>query len=299
MKKKILMVGLGLICSLFARSVSSPHFTENVAETEDSTQITTIQDIINTQTRVMATTSSDEHIQDVWRRKGYFNIQLTNASLSFKEAPTQSKDVSNLDFKNNIGISIQAGRNLVLHKTPIANLLRFSIDITPLDLSLSLYDKVGEGKYNSSDKFRLDGSEYHDRPWNLSKYQVSYNFLLGPSLTIHPFNFTSVQGLHHVSLNAYFHVGYGVSLFCMNSDKKSDLSSSFMDIKEMEDDFKGDFGHGLVTRFGLSLVWKSIGLGWETSSATQTYFSLNKNVYGDEKYKMTNKTNSIYLSIRF
>lgn len=277
---------------------------ESVGE-GDSTSITTIADIIRTQTKVFATNSMDMHWHNVWDRKAFFNISYGNSTLDVVEAPTQSTDNFSKQFTTDLSVGIEAGRRFALHKRPIANMALFSLNFTPFDVNYSHYTSSGDGTYDSSAKFKVKSSTYHDRAWNLAKHRINYNFLIGPQLTLHPFALLSNQGLHDLSFHIYYQIGYSVSLLLNQNDPSADImrnpnnNAQTSEVKDFEDDFKGDLGHGLATKFGLSLSWKAIGVGFESTGNKYTVKSLRTSTYGPESFKMNNSGKYFFINFRF
>ena len=141
---------------------------------------------------------------------------------------------------------------------------------------------------------------YYYIPWNLEKYEANYSMSLGPSLTIAPFNYIKARGLHHMKFNAYYHIGYGVSFLYMKNKKEADLNQNVdnADYKEMSDNLKLCWGHGLTSSFGFSMSWKVIGVGYEHRSATWTYKSMNTKEFEDDSNKFKSATNRVFIQFR-
>ena len=122
---------------------------------------------------------------------------------------------------------------------------------------------------------------------------------LGPSLTIAPFNHTRARGLHYLKLNAYYHIGYGVSfMFMKNNEDVDQNQSSDSDHANMKDNLKLMWGHGLTNSFGISLSWKVIGVGYEHRSSTMKYKSMNTKDFEDATYKFNSSTNRVFIQFR-
>lgn len=309
MKKKLtLSLACLMAISVFGQDVNEQNLLQNVNWKEDSTEITTINDIVKIQQEVTNKKYTESHYRDVWSRKGYFNIGYNTTTLTPDgDIKTGVGDGIVPEFKSNWGVSLQLGRNYALHKTPIANILQFNIDFSYIDLNVNHFTHEGDGKNLYDSRMILpntDNKEYFYTPWNLEKYDLNYGMAVGPSVSIAPFTSTSVSGLHHVKLNAFFHVGYHVSLLYMTNDGDADVNQKELpDFDEarydkMDNNLKLDLGHGLITSFGFSLTWKFIGLGYERRSGSLKYKSLTTSDFGKENYKFKSSTNRIFIQFR-
>lgn len=315
MKKKLI---LSLACffaiSAFGQDVNEQNMPMTFNWQEDTTEITTINDIIRMQQDVTNKKYAESHYRDVWSRKGYFNISYNSATLTPDESiPTGVGGGVVPEFKSDWGVSLQLGRSYALHKAPIANMLQFNIDYSYIDLNVNHFKQEGDGNiYDSRSILNYDGKEYYYTPWNLEKYDLNYGMSVGPSISIAPFTSTNVSGLHHIKLNAFFHVGYHVSLLYMTNDKKADANPTkerddvqtetqaleYARYEKMSKGLKFDLGHGLITSFGFSITWKFIGLGYERRSGSLKYQSLSTDDYSKQKYEFKSSTNRVFIQFR-
>lgn len=306
-KKLILSFGCLLALSAVGQNVDDQDILKNVNWQEDSTEITTVDDIIKMQQDVTDRRFKESHFRDVWSRKGYFNISYNTTTLS-PDQDIRSGIGDDLipEYKSNWGVSLQLGRNYALHKSPIADLLQFNIDFTYVDLGANHFKIEGDGKnlYDSNAKLSYeDRSDYFYTPWNLEKYEFNYGMAIGPSLTIAPFMSAPSRGLHYIKLNLYYHIGYHVSFLWMQDEGSADVNKntdaeSQTRHDKMDDIVKMDLGHGLIQSFGFSVTWKFIGIGYEHRSAGVKYQSLASSEFSKEKYKFNSSTNRIFLQIR-
>ena len=306
MKKKLtLSLACLLAISVYGQDINNQDLLQNVNWKEDSTEITTIDDIVKMQQDVTNKKFKASHYREVWSRKGYFNIGYNTTTLS-PDGDIKTGVGNGLvpDFKSSWGVSIQAGRSYALHKTPIANILQFNIDFSYIDLNVNHFKKEGDGTnlYDSSQLLDSDGKFY--TPWNLEKYDFNIGMAVGPSVSIAPFTATSVAALHHVKFNAFFHVGYHASLLWMMNDSDADVnqktSADFNEARYdiMDNNLKLDLGHGLITSFGFSVNWKFIGVGYEHRSGALKYKSLSTKDFGNDTYKFKSSTNRIFIQFR-
>ncbi len=307
MKKK-LIVSFSCLLALgaFGQNVNDQDILKNVNWQEDSTEVTTVDDIVKMQQDVTGRRFKESHFRDVWSRKSYFNISYNSTTLSpDQEIPSGVGSDLIPEYKSNWGVSLQLGRSYALHKNPIANLLQFNIDFTYVDLGANHFEIEGDGKnlYDSNVKFINNEGEYYYTPWNLEKYEFNYGMAIGPSMTIAPFTSTNSRGLHYVKLNLYYHIGYHASFLWMQDKKEADANQltddeSVEHREKVNDIVKMDLGHGLIQSFGFSVTWKFIGIGYEHRSAGLKYQSLGSSEFSKEKYKFSSSTNRVFLQIR-
>lgn len=309
MKKKLTL----LVVCLFALSASGQDVNEqdmlqNVIWNEDSTEVTTINDIIGMQQDVTNKNFKERHYQDVWSRKGYLNVSYNSATLT----PDQSirsgvEDQLVPEMKSNWGVSLQVGRSYALHKTPIANMLQFNIDYTYIDLNANHFNIEGDGKnlYDSNAKLTYDGrDDYYFTPWNLEKYEFNYGMAVGPSIFLAPFTSLNAPAAHHIKLNLYYHIGYHASLLWMQNNEDADANQGKEEDdnkgrhEQMKENTKMDWGHGLIQSFGFSVTWKFIGIGYEHRSAGIKYQSVSTGDFGKDKYKFKSSTNRIFIQFK-
>lgn len=308
MKRKFLTLAACLFAVMaFAQQDFEDSRLFNIDWKEDSTEITTINDIINVQQELTSFTAKEKHFGKVWSYRGYFNISYNNSTLSPKEPILTG--VPNLnggyvpEFKTDWGVSLQRGRNYRLHKKAIANVAQFNIDYTWIDLNFNHFKAEGsKDLYDSSQKttYKDDDSEVecYYTPWNLEKYEANYGMSIGPSLTLAPFTYINVPALHFLKFNIYYHIGYHVSVLYMINDKEADANQEGGDYKTMADNLKLDLGHGIINSFGVNMSWKAIGIGYEHRTGKLKYQSLTTSDFGKDKYDFNSTTNRVYIQIR-
>jgi hypothetical protein len=305
MKRKLILILTCLLSTAVFAQVENDDNKVVIDWSEDSTDITTIQDIIKVQQQVTNRNVTEQHFADVWGRRGYFNFSYNTTKLSPKGDYPNGLDNGLVgELKSNWGASIQYGRSYRLHKKPISNVALFNIDYTGIDLNVNHFEAIGNGtyKYNSSIKHteKEDGkdSKYYNLPWNMEKYEVNYGMTLGPSLTLAPFNLLSGNGLHYIKFNVFYHIGYNISMIYSPNDKKLDENQSGEDFQAMESNLKMAWGHGMMQSFGFNISWKAIGIGFEHRSSTIKYKAVNTKDFGKNEYEFSSATNRISLQIR-
>ena len=302
--KKLLILSM---ISLFGIDAIGQNVTEldrqaNIDWSEDSTEIMTVEDIVKTQQGLTSNQFEESHFKDVWSRKGYLNLSYNTTTL--KPDETISTGVPSVnggivpELKSKWGVSLQLGRNYKLHKKPISNILQFYIDYQYIDLNLNFFEQDGNGLYDTSQRLPSDSKKFYI-PWNLKKYEVNYGMALGPSITVAPFNNMSNKGLHYLQFNMWYNIGYHASLLLMKNDEDADINKGgYSNEDKVREGIKMNLGHGLTSAFGFSLTWKFIGIGYEYRSASLKYQSLDKDTYGDDKYKFKSSTSRVFLQFR-
>ena len=309
MKKKMVLSVVCLIAlSAFGQS-NDQDLLRNINWKEDSTEITTVNDIIKMQQDVTNKNYMETHFRKVWSRKTYWNVSYNTTTLTPNQVIETGVNGGKVpEFKSDWGISVRGARNYALHKTPIANMVQFNLDWTYLDLGVNHFKKEGDGKnlYDSrAENETSNKSKCYYTPWNLEKYEANFGMALGPSISIAPFTTTNLRGLHYMKLNAYYHIGYHCSLLWMQNDEKADVNQKELGAdyskechEDMAENAKLDLGHGLTQSFGFSLTWKVIGIGWEYRSAAIEYQSLSSSDFGKDKYKFKSGTNRFFIQFR-
>lgn len=327
MKRRLLIIAtlsLPLSASLRAEETSGP--VPLSAEDEalsapmpeqmgDTTKIRSIEDVVHDIQKDAYKRDNTEHFDKVWSRRSYFNLGYGASTLSPKNdyyTGLGGKDAIVGKYKSDYGFSLKYGRSYRLHKKPIYNILQFYVDYTGIDLNFAHYSR-DEGRFDSSQhnwaaKSDDDSSDYvpYYIPWNLEKFDVSYGMMVGPSFSVAPFTLMkNAKMLHYLKFNMYFHVGYQASILYMKSKKSADINQHnspeyAYDRERMNDLLSLNWGHGMLTTFGLSLTWKSIGIGYEHRVAHNRYRPINSgdNEFGGGSYKFKTATNRVFVSFR-
>ena len=302
MKKRIAFLFAGLISTIAYAQQDDKQ--QNIDWQEDSTEIISINDIINEQQTVTTRKMRESHYKSVWSRRTYTNVGYASNVLTPKdEIPTGTGVAGEKvdEMKSKWGLSLQSGRSYRLHLVPIANTVQFNIDYTWIDLTLTHYADA-EGGYDSSQKHGEDNDQYF-MPWNLKKYEASYGMSVGPSVSICPFNYVNVPLLHYMQLHFYYHVGYHAAGILMSNNEDVDVNqattgTAAKDHKQMKDNVKAEWGHGIMNSIGFSLSWKGIGLGYEHRSASVKYKPLSPSDFGSDSHKIESSLNRVFVQFR-
>ncbi len=303
MKKKLLLTTL--TCAFVFNSFAQGEVENKLANIdweEDSTDVTTVNDIVKIQQSIALNNSTGSHLRDVWGRRVYFDLCYNNGKLKSREAittgPNATTDIKDKDYKSDWGVSIKWGQNFRLHKKPIANIIGINLDYTWVDLNVNHY-KYKEGyKFDGTATFTDEKGnlDCYYTPWDFEKYEVSYGMALGPSITFTPFAFVKSKGLHFFKINVYYHFGYNVALTLIpKDDNKEHYTSSSIpsDAKTIRLNLANDF----YSAVGFNISWKTIGIGFETRSANYDYKPIDVK-FGENKYKFKSTTSRVYLQFR-
>ncbi len=286
--KKFILSGLGVVSALLINAQDVQINTLILDEAEDTTQVTTIKDIIAVQELVSSSNSNTAHYADVWKRNSFFNLGYNmGGSLKPKQAlPLHGyNNAPNVDnFDSDWGAMLQLGHSYCLHRKPIANMVQINLDYTFIDLN---FNKYNEEKNSPAFDTALGNYNNNPLPWLAQKYSLSYGMSLGPSVTVAPLTMLNTPSLHFFKINAYYHIGYNIGLLGMSDHGKTSINMDYF-----------SWGHGLMNSYGVNLSWKMIGIGWEARSDSPKYKSLDT-AFGSDSYKFKSTSNRIYLTIRY
>ncbi len=298
MRKILILLAVNMMAlSSLAQVVTDEN--SRVDSSEVATDVLSIDDIIGEEQQLTQRKLKDRHFKGVWDYRSYLNISFANSKLD-PDTPIPlgvggSENVSK--FKSDWGLSLVYGRNYRLHKYPIANTLQFYLDFTSVDLTVA--------HYKAEDKEFLFDSNNPSMPWCIEKYEASYGMNLGPSVTVAPFNYVAVQGLHYVKLNVYYHLGYHIAGMLLPDNEDADFNRKGQpgynsdSHDEMKDKTKLAWGHGLTSTFGLSLSWKFIGLGYEHRTSTVRYKAIDTEFFGSDTQKFNSSISRFFIQFRF
>ena len=306
MKKKIILSAFALMCAVFSYaqgSVTSDDEPLNIDE--DTTSVSSLDEIVKTQEMVYTKKFRDKVVQNVWKRKSSFSIAYTTTNLEgdlqmYNPDPTKDAyELVNQKFKNDWGLTMKIATTVRFHKRPIADIVSFGLDYSLLDLSVNHYKELeGDKLYKSSETWteNIDGKirNPHYIPWGLQMYNFTYGMNLGPSIGIAPFARFKNPQLAHLRLHLYFNVGYRASLLLMKGNDDKDAAQPRDE--KVKESSKLQWGHGFYTMFGLRMSWKGIGIGYEMVNGSQKYKSVETEIYGSDTNKLKEASHRIVLS---
>lgn len=305
MKKKTTMALLGcMITSVVWAQAPIDSRYDNIDWDEDTMEIVTVNDVLMSQQTVAAVKNNDLQLERVWSNRKFTNISY---SLSHKMTSSgqilTSTGLRDLEYEAEWGLAVTRGKNFLLHRRPIGNVLSFYIDYVGFDFSVNHFDYADDCPLFDPTLDFTDSQGNTNRmytPWDFKKYNVSYGMRLGPSVTLAPFANTN-SGMRFLKLNLYAHFGYNVSVCYIEKDSNNEHTVSTSSGGSYYDDAPGaafNIAHGVYNAFGLNLSWKKVGVGYETRSAKYKYKPID-NKFGKDKYNFKETDSRIYLQVRW
>ena len=309
MKKRIYFSAFVFMCTMLLFAQTDDQSQKGILDfEEDTTNITSLNDIIKTQEQIYEKTYRNNFIKSVWKRKKAFTISYENTTLKGKNLlmydGQNNYEKKNETFESDWGVSIKRSRTPALHKRPIADIVTFGLEHSFLDISVNHYKKKeGEILYNSN-IVQEGENEYNYIPWGTEMYSFAYGIKLGPAITIAPFTHTRSRGLAHIRLLGYFNIGYRAGLLWLRGKDEYDAnqpSNNDWDANtrfdRVSNSIKLNWGHGLTTSWGIRLNWKWLGIGYEVINGDLDFRSVEKSIYGKEVSKFSQSTKRLSLSI--
>lgn len=286
MKIKLLLTTVFLLVSVHCMAQDDKDIIDRE---ENRSEIITIDEIFNDQLKVDKNKKDRDDLEDVWKRRTFFNISYSSTTLeSIGEVKTECKP-QEFASKSDWGISLLWGRNIRLHNKPISNIVDISLDYTWFDLSINHYNVEPNYVYDSSQTY---SNGNYCSAWGLEKYEFTYAMTLGPSVTVAPFVSHNSKNLHPLRFQFYYHIGYSISAINMVNDESRD-ASTMVSIT----DKRISWGHGLAHNIGLTLIWKSFGIGYERRFGNIEYLPTNTK-FGKDKSKFSDSFNRFYIQFR-
>lgn len=220
--------------------------------------------------------------KDLWRRKGWRNISYSLQQIN--------SDLYRSTLKPDYAFGFTIGQTFYLHKKPLANMIRFGLDWSYIDLNIAKYsapysDRIDEHEEvlspdegygdDSDNPFEgfLPGSDEENSG---SQYKMEAAMLFGPSITINPVGKFMIQ--------AYFRYAPTYSML-------------------LDEDLNYYGSYASFFNAGVTLSYKMIGLGvesrWGTSTYSQEVYKEQIDDYEYRDMKWRTKGVRLYLSFRF
>lgn len=297
MRLKLFASALCLLLAMQSFSQNESEISNYIDLEEDTTTVTSLQEILNLQELAYAKTHRADLIKSVWKRKKHFSLSFAKTSLTGNNLkiydPVNKEYVpSDVKYETDWAINLKRSRTYALHKKAIADILSFGLEFTVIDLSANHFKKDSTAHYNSDIKYTVTDEnkgkhEYNYIPWGAEMYTFSYGMNIGPSITIAPFARMNNPGLAHLRIQGYFTVGYRGSLMWMRNDKQMDHGKEKDNYDKVHNSNKLSWSHGLTTAWGFRLNWKAIAFGCEFINAKHNFKPIETHIYGKNKYKFT------------
>lgn len=313
MKKKIFLLLLALPMALQGFSQTDDSNVWNIDFEEDTTHVNSLNEIIAMQELVYAKSYRSNVIRSVWKRNSFFTLSYASTSLSGKGLMVYNKETGKMEkqdtkYKTDWGVSLKSSSAAAFHKKPIADVLSFGLEYSILDIAVNHYSKDKDMRFDSSKTFKVENEnnysgfdELHYMPWGSEMYTFAYGIHLGPSVTVAPFAKLKSPGAAHIRLHTYFTVGYRASFMWMKGDNEQDVNPREMvsernSFETVSNSNKLSWAHGLVTTWGIRLSWKGIAVGYELINGGYNFKSLEKDIYGSDKFKFSENSQRISIS---
>lgn len=230
--------------------------------------------------------------KELWERTGWFNIAYSPQKIN--------SDLYRSELKSDYAMGLTFGKSFYLHKNPLANMVRFALNWSYLDLNVAQYsapydDRIDEGgDYGFGDAatnpyypaasqaspmydYAEDGYEdWEDSEDKTTQYKMELGMQIGPAVIVNP--------IDHLMIQAYFHYAPTYSVLL-----DEDLA------------FYGTYASFFNS--GVAVSYKAIGLGiearWGTSTFSQEVYSDADGDYVFQDMKWKTKGMRVYLSFRF
>lgn len=208
--------------------------------------------------------------QKIWKKSNPLMLSIGSQTLTEVEAGTK--------YKSNLAVSLSKLRTYYLHSKPIADMIKFGLDVSWFDISYARYEKgkgingalsnltgtVTDGTYNDMDDYfnhaygsassYTDDDVNIDMAWdriNLGKHSLTYNMGIGPSIKVVPFYALNKAALDPIKASLYFHWLPGATGIIFTGD---DINASYGALlKHYAFGFNlsyGRFGIGVEHRWG-------------------------------------------------
>lgn len=235
-----------------------------------------VLDTTETQITVAEETKKTAVVEDkgYWKKKKYNRISYNHTLFVplFVDEPYPVK----------MSIGLDSGRNIYLHKKPLAGIIKFGIDVgmdinyTMLDLKIDTSDYEGPSGYLGS----APAEDSEEMLMIQGGYYATVGLAVGPSVTVNP--------VDKLRLCGYFHVVPSATCFLQGM-------GAFV-------------GYSTAMKYGLEVSYGPIGVGVEHISGLESY--LNVLQYYALKYdggdvssmgrpKYFSESLQVYLSFRF
>ncbi|MGN1246687.1 MAG: hypothetical protein ACI4UN_08630 [Muribaculaceae bacterium] len=267
------------------------------------------QQAVNVLQTQLDTRNRKDKLNSIWeKRSTFFNIGYIEEKLNNQDQPDWT------EMKSKYGAFISIGHTYYIPRNPIFGLIRFGIDATWFDVSYTFFDKE-ECTQEKGIKGQL--KEYIDYSGNKISltdkftepiyesmefgHHVAVGMGVGPSITINPVGALKIAG--------YFHVLPSYHGFLVKTNKLESVWESNDGVYKKQQDKNTEVLHGFVlqTKFGASIAFKAISLGFEsrTGSGDMRYEETDKIVMGtdDKSEKIKNKfkmqSTRFFLGFRF
>lgn len=207
------------------------------------------------------------------------------------------------------GASFKSGRNIMVHRKPIANLVKFGIfigaELTYLNFEKghgSLSDITGGSDDDYSDYgdyYDGYGSGYDDDygdedgdTFTLGSHYLNVGIAIGPTATFMPFYWCSNKNVARIKVRPFFHVIPCYSALIVSNEDETNF-------------------HGAFSCFyagGFELMWRKLSVGFEWKGGRARYKDLGGELFGNndvwvgadtKKPRMGSKMFTVSIGVEF
>lgn len=218
--------------------------------------------------------------KELWDRTSWMNISYSPQKIK--------SDLYRSDMKADWAFGLTFGKTYYLHKAPLADMVRFALNWSYLDLNAAQYstpyserideeggsdDGIYGGGYGDYDG-GYESDPYADEA--TSQFKIEAGMQIGPAVIINP--------VSHLMIQAYFHYAPTYSIL-------------------LDDDLAYYGAYASFFNVGAVVSYKAIGIGfegrWGTSTYSQEVYSENIEDYEYRNMKWSTKCARLYLSFRF
>lgn len=227
---------------------------------------------------VMTTTISAQEVSPAKKFGGKDNWELR---LGYTIADFDRGSFYGGALNGRWGLSIDIMRNVYLHRTPIAGMLKFGLQFGPQfnyinfakghgslsgiisggsdDENDDYYDEFGNPIYND------DYDDEEEMMPDLGKHQLVAGLAIGPTVTIAPFINSSNKNLSRLKFRGYFNVVPAFSAIMTANEDETELNSAFT----------------CMYAGGLNIIWRKLDIGFQYKGGRARYKDLVSDLMED------------------
>jgi len=229
---KALLFLMGLVL-LPIQTLAQDDITPN--ETSGNVSNDSLLALVQELQQKQAQAEQEKKWEKIWdkRKKHWSFSYITSQKLTLKN---NENSVS----KSSFGVNVKRGRTWYLPKKPLGGMVKFGIDLDPLDLTYVKYESDPVNVQKTTGSADEEGEE---QDLNLGRHQITYGIGIGPSVTVNP--------IDHLKACAFFHYVPGVGALIYDS--------------------KFSWGYQGMCAFGFNVAYKVISLGFETRWGSSTF----------------------------
>lgn len=219
----------------------------------------------------------------IWGRGRYLHLGYDNAQTAITGEPIEKSDYS---------FHLTKGTSFYLPKNPIANVLKFGIDVQWFDINFAKFSgsKIVDDNWNSMGNVwddEDDELEFLGDLTNLGRYSISGGMGIGPMVAVAPFGWLHNEA-SRIKASFYFHWKPTATGFMVSEDGDTEISWAYCNMFDL----------------GAKLTWRFIGVGiegwWGKGKFKPVSFDFmgsNSDIYGEEA--VSDKIERKFASTRF